>query len=481
MAPKNTGNTAPGNVQVKQVAAPAPTTPLEQPNLLPQQDPSVRNLSTVIVPIQMQRIRQSTLTWRDAINEMEYAYYPYRVKCQQMFSDTQLNGHVTACVSRRKDLTLLRKGEFLNSAGTIDQKTADIFTTEVKGRSQIKQWYSLFISNALDAVFYGYTLEAMGDVIENGFPNLNSIRRWNISPDRRQVTTFPYQPNGYKFDDDQYADWHVFITTPNELGNSNCGYGLFYKVALYEIFLRNLFGYNGDFVEMYAQPYRVGKTTKTDEDERAEFANAIQQMGANGWALIDPQDQIEFLETALGGTGYKAYDNFESRLNKIISKVLLGHADAMDSTPGKLGSDKGEESPAQSAMEDKQTTDGVFIENVVNDLLLPKMRRLGFMIPEDVRWVYKNDAEIMQTADKLAVIGTKMVAAGLQMTAEHYTQETGIPCTLAVKAAPPIAPSAKPPVQQKETDDNTAKVAKKLQALYSDIHAHRHTRKEKIA
>ena len=69
------------------------------------------------------------------------------------------------------------------------------------------------------------------------------------------------------------------MKTPSDTGQSDCGYGLLYKVALYEIFLRNTLGYNGDFVELYSQPYRIGKTTKTNEDERALLEQALQKYG----------------------------------------------------------------------------------------------------------------------------------------------------------------------------------------------------------
>lgn len=439
--------------------------------LLPQRKPTPKALSSTIVPIQLQRIRQNTLTWRDAIVEATYAYYPYRVKMQQMFADTKDNGHVSACVERRKDLTLLRKFEFVNSAGTLDATAMDVFTINVKNKTQVVGWFNEFLSHALDALFYGYSLIELGSVVDNRFPDISTVRRWNISPDRKQVTTFPYQPHGFKFEEEPFSYWHVWVDTPNELGESNCGNGLYYKIALYEIFMRNNIAYNADFIELYAQPYRLGKTTKTEEGERAELAAALQQMGSNGWAIIDPTDEISFLETALGGTGYQSYDNFEKRLEATISKVILGHADAVSSTPGKLGSDKGEESPAQSAMEDKQTKDGAFIENVVNDKLLPRLRALGFLIPDDVRMTFKNDTEVLQTADKLAVIATKMLAGGLQMSAEHYTQETGIPC--AIPAVPTPAPFGGPAdkTQAPKAKELPAPTKDKLKALYDQGHS----------
>jgi phage gp29-like protein len=416
-----------------------------------------KNLSNYIAPVQLQRIRQDVLSWRAAITEAENVWYPHRVKMQQLYVDTKLNAHVASCVSRRKDLTLLRKWEFVDKAGKIDQITTDIFTENIKGKSQNQQWFGKFLDHSLDTIFFGYSLISLGDIVNDAFPNISTIRRWNVSPDRFNVANFTYSISGANFLDQPYKDWHVYVKTSNDIGTSDSGYGLFYEIAVYEIFLRNLLGYNGDFVELYAQPYRVGKTNKTEEKERAEFAAAIQQMGSAGWALIDPEDEIDFKETALGGTGYKSYDNLEQRCEKKISKMVLGHADAIDSVPGKLGSGT-KKTPAEIATEDKQTKDGSFISSVVNDQLMANMRNLGFNINPETKAVLKNDAEVMETNNQILDMAVKMSLAGLQMDAKYFTDNTGIPVT-----APPAVPPPQP---------FTPSIKNKLERIYGKHKAH---------
>jgi phage gp29-like protein len=220
---------------------------------------------------------------------------------------------------------------------------------------------------------------------------------------------------------------------------------LLYKVGIYEIFLRNLLGYNGDFVEMFAQPYRIGKTMKTEESERAELAQALQDMGSSGWAIVDPSDTIEFLESALGGTGYQGYDNLEKRCQQYISKIILGHADALDSTSGKLGASQGEDNPIYQAIQDKQTRDGKYIENIINSQLIPKLRNLGFMIPDGVVFKYSNNAETEEKKDKavkyakqLSAVAVDLKNAGLGIDEQYFTEETGIPVYVNMQTMPSV-------------------------------------------
>lgn len=387
-----------------------------------------------IVPIQLSRIYQDAQSRRDAIAEAERAYFPYRYKMQQLFLNTTDNLHIKSCMERRKDLTLLRDWYF----GEKDKPNDEV--TELMN----KKWFTQFLNYALDGLFYGYSLVYLGDLVNGQFPKISVVKRWNISPDRYEVGSFPYMPHGINFiEQEGIKDWYVYVETPNEIGTSPCGYGILYDVSVAEIFLRNLLGFNGTFVELFAQPFRHGKTIKTNEAERAEFEQAIINMGSSGYAVTDPTDEIAFIETALGGTGYKAYDNLEMRLQKLISKMILGHADAMDSVPGKLGAGNGADNPVFQAMQDKQTKDGAFIESIVNDILLPKLRVLGFPIPDDCVLCFKNDAEIMENANTVTDLAVKVKQAGLQMDADYYFEQTGIKVSVPAAPAPVFKPSVK--------------------------------------
>jgi hypothetical protein len=428
-------------------------------------------LSSFIAPVQLNRLRVDVRGWRESIAEAEYAYFPYRVKMQQMYIDTILNGHVASLMERRHDLTMLRKFNIVTGSGD------GVISKDLTQQFEESEWFEYFQLYALDAEFFGYSLIELGDIENDEFKDVGIVRRWNVSPDRKESTDWIYQPNGRKFEDPKYRNWHVYVSTRSENGISPCGYGLFYKIALYEIFLRNTLGFNGDFVELYSQPYRVGKSTKTEGPERDALEAAVKNMGSAGWAIIDPNDDISFLETALGGTGYKGYESLESRCQKTVSKLVLGHADAVDSTPGKLGGSQGggkdggneDGSPVAMALADKQSKDGRKMQRICNNPggLFAKIKALGMKVPDDMRLVYANDAEQQQernNTDKAnlatATVALTMKNAGLKMKAEYFTQQTGIP---AEDAPDPVAP----PVPDKSDGDKAVdRIKNRLNKLY---------------
>lgn len=358
-----------------------------------------RNLGNRRMPIQMPRIRQTITNWRAAVMQAEQAWWPFRVLMQQMFDDTVLELHVAACMERRRNLTLLREFEICGEDGKPLDKWTKYFH---------KKWFRHdFLSYALDARFYGYNLISLGDFVNNAPKNPTIISRWHISPDRQEVGQFVYSPVGYDFSKGTPSDYHVFVTTPTENGVSSCGYGLLYKAAMVQIMLKNNLGWNSNFVEIFGQPIRQLKTNKTEGAERDEAERALEEMGSCAYILTDTMEELILHSANTTGTGYKAYNDLDSRLKADISKLFLGHQDAISAVPGKNGNvvpaggptnDEAGGGPIASALRDIQTSDAMFIEPVVTDELFPKLRRLGIridgeLLPEGAYLHYLNDAE----------------------------------------------------------------------------------------
>jgi hypothetical protein len=108
-------------------------------------------------------------------------------------------------------------------------------------------------------------------------------------------------------------------------------------------------------------------------------------------------------------------------------------------------------------MKDKQTRDGSFISNVINNGLLVNMRALGFAIPEETKAVLKNDAEIIEMNNTIIAQAVEIKKAGLQVDEAYFTKQTGIPV-----AAPPEPVKAPLPIQPLPE-----KIKDKLQKIYN--------------
>jgi phage gp29-like protein len=132
-----------------------------------------------------------------------------------------------------------------------------------------------------------------------------------------------------------------------------------------------------------------------------------------------------------------------NKVEKIISKIILGHADALDSVPGKLGASQGDTSPAMIAMRDIESSDIKFLENEFDTNVVPKLEALGFPKlgklklrvsnnSEKAEKRVKEDANNKVTADIVKVLAD----AGYKADAAYISERTGIPIKEAAKVEP---------------------------------------------
>ena len=428
--------------------------------LAPQQE--VKDLRKYTSSVQIDRTTQDILSWREAIREAERAINPYRVKMQRIYIDTVLNGHVFACIEKRKTMTLLKDYHICDEKGVTDEYWTKIF----KDRQ-----YKLMINYMLDSIYYGYSLITWSGIKNDKLVGVSPLKRWHVVPDKYIYTPMMYSGAGIEFMNPNFKDNSgnsyyyntLYVETPNPHATSLCGFGILYQVALYEIFMRNNMGYNADFVEKFIMPMVWGRTSKREDHERQELHDALANMASSFVAVTDPTDDIQIIESKNAGTGYNAYDNFENRCEKKVSKIILGHADAIDSTAGKLGSGQGKESEVSQALEDKCILDSTFIEDLFTYDLIPKLREDGLNIPNDRYFRYKNDHEKEEYRKKIdeankitAEIAKILKDAGMKMDDEYFTERTGIPVE-------EIEEKEEPSEDEKETI-NTIK--NKLNELY---------------
>jgi phage gp29-like protein len=393
------------------------------------------NLKKGQMPISANRVRAELKALREALSEAEGAFVDYRrrVKMQQIFQETKMDGHVIACMGARKSLTLKKEFAIKNAAGEIDEEWTKFFK---------QKWFSVILNSILDAQFFGYSLINWTEIKDNKLCGLQVIRRDLVRPDTGLYVNYPYANTGVEFDSDDVKDWCLYTDTADDLGYSNCGYGLLFPVSAYVIAIRNNLGYNADFVEKFIMPFVVAKTMKREGEERQLLEDGIANMASNNSVVLDPTDTIEFIEAKNTGSAYNAFDNLENRCEKKISKIILGHADAIDSTTGKLGA-TGKDDAVSEALENVEMADNMFVQYQINDTLLDKLRNLGFAIPKGYTFEFLNMNEKVEKLNKESEVNQKFATvvktlydAGHEVDSAYIEKTTGIPATKKVDILP---------------------------------------------
>lgn len=123
-------------------------------------------------------------------------------------------------------------------------------------------------------------------------------------------------------------------------------------------YIRKTFGDESwaHFIEVFSDPFRVGKYPDgAGKEIREQVWEAVYNLGQDGAAAMPASASIEFVENSR--TGDDTFGQFVENAEQSISKAILGHSSAIDSTPGKLG----EEGNALAAREDLVASDRMFV------------------------------------------------------------------------------------------------------------------------
>lgn len=403
----------------------------------PLEEKDIRRYSPM--PTSVERVAQNILKWRNAVRQAEDQWNPTRTALIALYNDVILDGHVFACIQKRQNLTLKKNFCIENKDGKENEELTAIFK---------QRWFYDMQCFILDSIMFGYSVINWTEIENGKLKGLRIVRRDKINIDLRIITNFIGSRTGKSLDDEDVKDWNLTVTTTDRLGYTECDYGLLYKVGIYQIFSRNNLGYNAEFVEKFIMPFVVARTSKTTEEERAELEKGIANMASSNSVLLDPMDEIEFIESKNAGTGYNSFDNFENRCEKKISKIILGHGDAIDSVPGKLGA-SGKEDSVSESIEDIEVHDNNFCEYVINDLLFDKLRNIGIPIPEGAVFKYKNNNEKYEQLSKenevngaFATTVKTLKDAGYKVDSAFITEKTGMPLT-EIEEPDPIVPVSK--------------------------------------
>ena len=371
-----------------------------------------------VVPQPLQRLKLDIQRWRNALLTAENILNPYRVELQRNYNEIAINAHIKACVERRKNLTLLRDYSFKKG-----ETEVEIENTELVAQ---------IITGIVNAEIYGYSLLQIGDIVE-GKTSVTVVNRERIMPESMTISTSSqYDTTGIKIYDPKYEPWLLWFPTESDSSNTKCGLGLFNVLAPYAIYIRNANTAWSEFQQIYGVPLRIGKTNTRERIMRDNMSQMMSDMGRSGWAVIDIDDQIEMID---GGKGGGASDNFLGLINyceKVISKVILGHADALDSTPGKLGA----ETSTEKALSETQQKDGLRVDKLLNCYVFPKLAAIGLKEFDGLTICFENNKE--ENTDKLteAEINNKLMAnyfiayqMGLQPDAKAISELLGIEFT----------------------------------------------------
>ncbi len=344
--------------------------------------PGRTKIIDLIVERQLIRVRQDVEKWRRALIQAEDVLTPDRTQLIKVYKDVILDGHITGIISSIKNKIKSKGFSIVGEDVKKDEEKTKLFET---------QWFFKFLDFVVEAPFWGFTLVQLGDIINDGFEEIDDVPREHVVPDLNLVKrelriTVSTKSNGFDYTAPQNKDWFIFIGEKKDMGLLNAA-------SPHALSKKNLFIEMWEYGEIFGMPLRVGQTDIRDEARRKNMETMLSTMGSAAWGVFDKEDNVTFRETQQTDPA----DVFISPIklsNEEISKGFAGQVAVFD------------EKAFTGSAEVQERLFAEFIKSfmrqarfVINDELIPRMVTHG-ILPSGFtfRWDVEDTVTVIEGA-----------------------------------------------------------------------------------
>lgn len=311
--------------------------------------------------------------WKKAIDAARREINPDRRQLFKLFENIAIDGHTTSVMEKRRNNVTNKNLRFIAANGNPDDFVNDhiIKTT----------WFYDMLGHAMDAVAYGHSLIELKP--EKGIiAEAELINRRNVIPEKQFLkwNEANYE-DGIFYKEDPYYKNH-FIDVG---GKKN--YGKLMVAAQYIIYKQGCIGDWAQLVELFSNPFRVGKYNLYDEEARQHLNTAMSGAGSAQYLIIPEGTSVDFPNPIKPGQSDTMKDLVEL-CNEEISKIFLGQTMTTSN-----GSSLSQSQVHKEVEEEITLSDMISMEHLLNWQVCEKLKALGVPLPEG-RFEYPETANL---------------------------------------------------------------------------------------
>jgi hypothetical protein len=127
--------------------------------------------------------------------------------------------------------------------------------------------------------------------------------------------------------------------------------------------------------------------SQIDDEFKEQKFSELKRVYEDGCVLLDTAEELQVIPTN-STDAYNIYDRLIERINTELSKLILSVTMLNDQ-----GSSRSQSEVHKTVSDEIAEADRTFIEFTINDLLLPRLRNLGYKIAEDIRFKFVLDTQ----------------------------------------------------------------------------------------
>lgn len=172
-----------------------------------------------------------------------------------------------------------------------------------------------------------------------------------------------------------------------------------------------------NFSHTYGQPIIHGKTVSESNADRKHLANDIANAAQNKVIVTGLEDEVD-IKTFTMSNSEKIYTGLIELVNSEVSNLILGS----ESMAGGMQSYVGSTKAHQDIFRDRIEVYRRYIENIMNEEVLPRLVIMGYIKPGLV-FKYSNRIE-MNNEDRIKLYG--LLTDKYEITSDEIEKEFGI-------------------------------------------------------
>ena len=354
------------------------------------------------------RTEQDITSWRSA-NKHAEGLIPRRTKLYDLYADVELDGHVEAVTSKRRDAVTSANWKYVDE----NKKPVDQVNELISSIG-----FNDLLEDIVNSKFWGYS------IFEPTFfqnwegrweMDANLLPRMNYRPELGLITEDYLTDNGINIREGYYAKTIMEVGNPNDLG-------LHLKGAPYAILKRGGLGDYAMFVQVFGNPLVDAEWDGYDESQRKSLLEAITSMGSGG-ALVRPAGtKVTLLENKSNANGDLQY-KFISLLNKEISKTYLGSTETTESSSS---SGYAQAKTHEDQDERKMESDLDFVRRILNSRFRKILATHGFPVGSGA-FVIEGEENELSKKESFEIHKTLAKEINLPIEDDFWYQTYGVP------------------------------------------------------
>lgn len=306
------------------------------------------------------RTEQDIPNWRRAVQSAE-SQIPRRNLLYNLYADVDLDGHVEAVTSKRKDPIKAANWQFVDKDGTAVDAVNDLIDSI---------GFDDLLDEIINSKFWGYSImEPTFWKDQDGSWEMDAglLPRLNYRPEIGILAYDHYGDDGLNIRKGMYAKTIMEVGKVIDLG-------LYMKAAPYAVLKRGGLGDYAAFIQTFGNPLIDAMWNGFDEKQRQQLQTALDNIGAGGTIIRPEGTTIEIKENNTKDTS-DSHGSFLRFLNVEISKALLGTTETTESS---ASSGHAQSKVHQEQDDTKHETDLSFVRKVLNSRFIRILQSAGF-------------------------------------------------------------------------------------------------------